>query len=121
MTDSELQEKLKNDFRSFRIEHDNRISQNYIEKEVGKGLSTEDFTTAEKEKLASLTIGGGGGASIDTSRFVLKEDGKGLSTEDFTSIEKEKLASLSLTTTITADNVYISEIMLDDIMGTFVG
>lgn len=70
MTDSELQEKLKNDFRSFRIEYDNRVSQKYVEKQDGKRLSTEDFTTAEKNKLASLT----GGAAVDTSQFATKDE-----------------------------------------------
>ena len=30
---------------------------NYVEKETGKGLSTNDFTTAEKEKLAGIAEG----------------------------------------------------------------
>ena len=68
-----------------------------VDKITGKGLSTEDFTTAEKTKLASLS-------NVDLTNYVTltnlatkvdKVDGKGLSTEDFTTAEKTKLASLS--------------------------
>lgn len=34
-----------------------------VDKIEGMGLSTEDYTTAEKEKLANLSEGGGGGFS----------------------------------------------------------
>jgi len=70
MTDSELNEKLNNDFRAFRIEHDSRIAQKYVEQIPGKGLSEENFTPQEKNKLASLT----GGADIDTSQFATKTE-----------------------------------------------
>lgn len=55
---------------------------------AGKGLSTEDFTTEEKAKLASLT-------NIDISGKVDKEEGKGLSTNDFTTAEKTKLEGIA--------------------------
>lgn len=55
---------------------------------AGKGLSTEDFTTEEKAKLASLT-------NIDISGKVDKEEGKGLSTNDFTTAEKAKLKGIA--------------------------
>lgn len=55
---------------------------------AGKGLSTEDFTTEEKAKLASLT-------NIDISGKVDKEEGKGLSTNDFTTAEKAKLEGIA--------------------------
>ena len=70
MTDTELNEKLNNDFKAFRMEHDNRIAQKYVIKEAGKGLSEENFTPQEKNKLASLT----GGADIDTSQFATKTE-----------------------------------------------
>ena len=50
---------LNDNFRQFRMEYDKRIAANFVAKQSGKQLSTEDFTTAEKQKLASLT----GGAS----------------------------------------------------------
>jgi hypothetical protein len=40
-----------------------------VDKVDGKGLSTEDYTTAEKEKLAGLENGGTGGAIPDALRF----------------------------------------------------
>ena len=55
---------------------------------AGKGLSTEDFTTEEKAKLASLK-------NIDISGKVDKEEGKGLSTNDFTTAEKAKLEGIA--------------------------
>lgn len=70
-----------------------------VDKVTGKGLSTEDFTTAEKTKLAGLenyddsTII----ASLDTK--VDKVTGKGLSTEDFTTAEKTKLAEFGAAST----------------------
>ena len=87
-----------------------------VDKIPGKGLSTEDYTTAEKEKLAGIPSGGGGGGgsiTVDSAMSstsanpvqnkviysalrgkVDKVQGKGLSTEDFTTEEKEKLAEL---------------------------
>ena len=78
----------------------------------GKGLSTEDFTTEEKEKLSSLK-----NTTVDTELSETSENpvqnkvinsalngkvdrqvGKGLSTEDFTTEEKKKLASLEKVT-----------------------
>lgn len=37
------------------------IADGYVGKEAGKGLSTNDYTTAEKEQLANLAASGGGG------------------------------------------------------------
>ncbi len=34
-----------------------KIKENFVTKEAGKGLSTNDFTTAEKEKLAAIAAG----------------------------------------------------------------
>lgn len=34
-----------------------KIKENFVAKEAGKGLSTNDFTTAEKEKLAAIAAG----------------------------------------------------------------
>ena len=73
-----------------------------VDKVTGKDLSTNDYTTAEKTKLASLT-------NSDLTNYatltnlatkVDKVAGKDLSTNDFTTAEKTKLASLSTTSGI---------------------
>ena len=69
------------------------ISQNYQPKESGKGLSTNDYTTAEKEKLAGLPTGTQ--LTQNLSSKVDKVGGKQLSTEDFTTVLKNKLEGLS--------------------------
>lgn len=96
-----------------------------VDKVTGKGLSSADFTAAEKSKLAGLSnyddaalkarvtaleaAGTGSGTSYDDTALksrltaaetalankVDKVSGKGLSTNDFTSAEKTKLAGLS--------------------------
>ena len=92
----------------------------FVRKEDGKGLSANDFTTEEKEKLAGIaegannyslptasdtTLGGvkigenvqitKGVISVDLSGKVDKVEGKGLSTNDFTTAEKTKLAGVA--------------------------
>lgn len=69
------------------------ISQNYQPKESGKGLSTNDYTTAEKEKLAGLPTGTQITQNLGSK--VDKVEGKQLSTEDFTTALKNKLEGLS--------------------------
>jgi hypothetical protein len=75
-----------------------------VDKISGKGLSTEDYTTAEKTKLAALSLSSTGSTSVDLSTYATKTDlalkvdkiaGKGLSTEDYSSAEKTKLAALT--------------------------
>jgi len=72
----------------------------------GKGLSTNDYTTAERTKLAAITGTNTGDqdlsayattAAINTK--VDKETGKGLSTNDYTTAEKTKLAAIMGTNT----------------------
>ncbi len=88
-----------------------------VDKEVGKGLSTNDYTTAEKTKLANIAEGaqvnviesvkvkGSDGTTsalpvtsksvtVDLSGLVAKEAGKGLSTNDYTTTEKTKLSGI---------------------------
>jgi len=60
-----------------------------VDKVLGKGLSTEDFTSSEKEKLDNLPDADELASTLNTK--VDKELGKGLSTEDFTTTEKSKL------------------------------
>jgi uncharacterized protein (TIGR02145 family) len=77
-----------------------------VDKETGKGLSTNDYSTAEKNKLAAIT--GTNTGDQDLSAFVTtaalntkvdKETGKGLSTNDYTTAEKSKLAAITGTNT----------------------
>lgn len=71
-----------------------------VDKVVGKNLSTEDFTTAEKTKLAAIS--GVNTGDQDLSGYatltnlgtkVDKVAGKDLSTNDYTTVEKNKLAA----------------------------
>ena len=69
------------------------ISQTYQPKESGKRLSTNDYTTTEKEKLAGLPTGTQ--ITQNLASKVDKVEGKQLSTEDFTTVLKNKLEGLS--------------------------
>lgn len=82
---------------------------NKVDKEAGKGLSTNDYTTVEKTKLSNIaanaqvnvieTVKVNGTAltpsskavNIDLSGKVDKVTGKGLSTNDFTDDYKNKI------------------------------
>ncbi len=63
-----------------------------VDKETGKGLSTNDYTTGEKNKLGALPTK----SELDTTfnGKVDKVTGKQLSTEDYTTTDKTKLAEL---------------------------
>ena len=85
---------------------------NKVDKVTGKGLSTADYSFAEKNKLAAIeetaqvniveTIKLNNSTlpisdktvNIDLSGYVTSETGKGLSSNDFTAAEKNKLAAL---------------------------
>lgn len=58
-----------------------------VDKESGKGLSSNDYSDAEKAKLAAAS---NGVASLQSNK-VDKESGKGLSTNDYTNAEKAKV------------------------------
>jgi hypothetical protein len=87
-----------------------------VDKEAGKGLSTNDFTDADKAKLDSLenTVVDSALSSTSTnpvqnkvvnsalSGKVDKVSGKGLSTNDFTDIDKATLDSLASGGSLTA-------------------
>lgn len=79
----------------------------------GKGLSTEDYTTAEKTKLAGIAVGATA-VTVDSTLSGTSENpvqnkvinaalagkvdtvtGKGLSTNDYTDAEKTKLAGIA--------------------------
>lgn len=67
---------------------------NKVDKVVGKGLSTEDYTTEEKEKLAGLSNYDDTNITQKLNEKVDKITGKGLSTEDYTTSEKTKLGTI---------------------------
>lgn len=93
-----------------------------VDKVQNKGLSTNDYTTAEKTKLAGIATGATNvvvdntltqsGAAADAKKTgdeladkVDKVQGKGLSTEDFTTAEKTKLAGIAAgATNVVVDN-----------------
>lgn len=66
-----------------------------VDKVEGKSLSTNDYTTPEKEKLASLNNYNDSELRTLIANKVDKVAGKGLSTNDFTTEEKQKLSGLS--------------------------
>ncbi len=79
---------------------------NKVDKVSGKGLSTEDYTTTEKTKLAAITGNNTGDQDLSglattsslTDGLSLKVDkaaGKGLSSNDYTTIEKTKLSGIA--------------------------
>lgn len=63
-----------------------------VDKVTGKGLSTNDYTDADKTKLADLPTDAEITAAL--AGKVDKETGKGLSTNDFTDAEKTKLQDI---------------------------
>ena len=69
---------------------------NKVDKVSGKQLSTNDYTTAEKNKLASLSNYDDSEVRSLISGKVDKVSGKGLSTNDFTTAEKNKLAGIAI-------------------------
>ena len=65
-----------------------------VDKESGKGLSSNDYTNEEKEKLAGLSNYDDTEIKKDINDKVDKVTGKGLSTNDFTDEDKTKLEGL---------------------------
>lgn len=61
-----------------------------VDKETGKGLSTNDYTATDKAKVANLPDN----TTTALEGKVDKVSGKGLSTEDYTSTEKAKLEGI---------------------------
>ena len=86
---------------------------NYVAKDGDKVLSTNDYTTAEKNKLANIpsdaesnvieTVKVNGTAltpankavNIDLSNYVVKDGSKVLSSNDYTTTEKNKLSGIA--------------------------
>jgi hypothetical protein len=84
-----------------------------VDKVTGKELSTNDYSTAEKAKLAAITGNNTGDQDLSSfatsSQLATKVDkvtGKELSTNDYSTVEKTKLASI--TGTNTGDQVNIA-------------
>jgi hypothetical protein len=70
---------------------------NKVDKVIGKGLSANDYTNAEKSKLGA--IAGTNTGDQDLSGKVDKVSGKDLSTNDYSTIEKSKLGAITGTNT----------------------
>lgn len=81
-----------------------------VDKVEGKGLSTNDYTTAEKEKLDKLTNYDDTAIREQIGKKVDAVVGKGLSTNDYTTDEKEKLSRLS-----NYDDTSIRELLADKV------
>lgn len=60
-----------------------------VDKESGKGLSSNDYSDAEKAKVASAA---NGVATLQNNK-VDKVEGKGLSSNDYTDADKAKVAN----------------------------
>lgn len=67
---------------------------NKVDKETGKGLSTNDYTDEDKAKVDNLPEN----TNTSLENKVSKETGKGLSTNDYTTEEKNKVANLPTNT-----------------------
>lgn len=65
-----------------------------VDKVAGKGLSTEDYTTEDKNKLAGLSNYDDTALHTAVAGKVDKEFGKGLSTNDFTTALRNKLMGI---------------------------
>lgn len=101
MADSENKKYLDNDGLLYVKQ---KIAGKFVAKETGKELSTNDYTTAEKNKLAGLSNYDDTDVKADISQLqtdvgnkVDKVNGKGLSTNDYTTAEKNKLTGLTAT------------------------
>ena len=87
------------------------IDDNKVDKVSGKGLSTNDFTSAYKTKLDNL--------DTNLSGKVDKVSGKGLSTNDFTSTYKTKLDNLDTNLSGKVDKVSGKGLSTNDFTSTY--
>ena len=86
--------------------------------EEGKGLSSEDFTEIEKNKLANISDGATANRSDSDTDLLLDEkvdkvSGKQLSTEDYTTTEKNKLGGIAIGATANRSDAETDD-LLDD-------
>lgn len=105
---------------------------NKVDKIVGKGLSTEDYSSAEKTKLSGIASGATvnssdatllaranhtGNQAISTVTSlqttlddkVVKVSGKGLSTEDYSTAEKTKLSGIATAATANSTDAQLRD------------
>ena len=85
-----------------RVEHDVRIAATYVAKETGKGLSTNDYTTAEKDKLGGIATG----AQVNVLEGVSVKGGAALEIDTSTKIATLDLTSYALKSDISAATIY---------------
>lgn len=71
-----------------------KMDNEYIKNQQGKGLSTNDYTTEEKTKLAGLNNYDDSAITSALANKVDKVSGKSLSTNDFTAAYKSKIDSI---------------------------
>ena len=74
-----------------------------VDKAIGKGLSSNDYTDAEKNKLANLSNYDDTEIKNEIGGKVDKVQGKGLSSNDYTAEEKTKLSELPTKTELDTD------------------
>lgn len=74
-----------------------------VDKAIGKGLSSNDYTDAEKNKLANLSNYDDTEIKNEIGGKVDKVQGKGLSSNDYTAEEKTKLTELPSKTELDTD------------------
>lgn len=89
---------------------------------ANKGLSTNDYTTAEKTKLAGLANYNDATLVASIATKVDKVAGKGLSSTDFTQTEKDKLATLVNYDDVPLQNAVLSTVnaLEDRVRDTYV-
>ena len=114
---SKLEEKVDNsDLTSFKKENETELNKK-VNKEDGKGLSTNDYTDLEKAEVAKIknlatneTVAGikSDVENLKTSK-VDKVSGKGLSTNDYNNTEKAEVAKVK----DKADKTYVDEKLAD--------
>ena len=76
-----------------------------VDKVIGKGLSTEDYTAEDKLRLANTS--GTNTGDQDLSGKVDRVEGKGLSTNDYTTEEKGKLEGIEAGAQVNAANTVV--------------
>ena len=85
-----------------RIEHDVRIAQKYVAKETGKGLSTNDYTTAEKAKLDGVETG----AQVNVLEGISIVGGAALQVDSGTKVASLDLSPYALKSDLTSALIY---------------
>ena len=100
MANITVNDKIKNALNIYHSGLNSKLDDTFQKQVSGKGLSTNDFTDALKEKLENISVSEGG-AEIDLSNYVQKDGDKVLSSNDFTDELKTKLEGLENVSTDT--------------------